>query len=309
MNSKHKAFSNSNKKKVEQTSLRKTKKFYTLFFIAPAIIVILTVLIFPLFGAIYLSFNDIVRQKLVFVGFKNYLLSISNQDIWNALFVNLKFTFFSVFFSFILGFILALLLNEIRFSRFFRLVFLMSWPTMSVVTGLVFAWMFNAQFGVINEILVKSGVLSSYISWFGKIQTAFPIVISASVWKESPFYMIMILAGMKAIPKEQYEAARVDGANSFQLFRYITLPYLKNVIKIALMLQIIWRFREFDIVQVMTRGGPNKGTEVFSVLVYRYCFRYIRFGEGAAIAVLMTTISMFFTVVYLKLTARGTQDD
>lgn len=306
MNSKYNIFFNLNKKKVKQTSLKKAKKFYTLFFITPAIIVMLVVLIFPLFGAIYLSFNDFVGQKLVFAGFKGYLLSISNQDVWNALFVNLKFTFFCVFFSFMLGFIIALLLNEIRFSRFFRLAFLMSWPTMSVVTGIIFAWMFNAQFGVINEILVKSGILSSYIAWFGKIQTAFPIVISASVWKESPFYMLMILAGMKAIPEAQYEAAKVDGASGFQMFRYITLPYLKNVIKIAVMLQIIWRFREFDIVQIMTQGGPNRGTEVLSVLVYRYCFKYIRFAEGAAIAVLMTIISMFFTVVYLKLSRRET---
>lgn len=309
MNSKCNILFNLNKKMAKQTSLRKAKKFYTLLFIAPAITVVLAVLILPLFGAIYLSFNDFVKQKLAFVGFNNYLLSISNQDVWNALFTNLKFTFFCVFFSFVFGLTLALLLNKNRFSRFFRLVFLMSWPTMSVVTGIIFAWMFNAQFGVINEILVKSGIISSYIGWFGKIQSAFPIVISASVWKESPFYMLMILAGMKAIPEEQYEAARVDGANSFQVFCYITLPNLKNVIKIAVMLQIIWRFREFDIVQIMTQGGPNKGTEVLSVLVYRYCFRYIRFGEGAAIAVLMTIISMFFVVVYLKLSTRETQND
>jgi len=306
MNSKYNIFFNLNKKKVKQTNLRKSRKFYALFFITPAITVLLAVLIFPLFGAIYLSFNDFIRQKLTFAGFKNYLLSISNPDFWHALFVNLIFTFCCVFFSFIFGLTLALLLNKIRFSKFFRLTFLMTWPTMSVVAGIIFAWMFNAQFGVINEILVKTGILSSYTSWFGKIQTAFPIVIGASVWKESPFYMLMLLAGMKAIPKEQYEAARVDGANDFQQFRYITLPNLGDIIKITVMLQIIWRFREFDIVQIITQGGPNKGTEVLSVLVYRYCFKYLRFGEGAAMAVLMTIISTFFVVIYLKLSRRGT---
>jgi multiple sugar transport system permease protein len=160
--------------------------------------------------------------------------------------------------------------------------------------------MFNAQYGVVNEVLLQLGVINQYRSWLSTASSALSIVIGASVWKSVPFNMIMILASLQAIPQEQYEAAAVDGASWWQQLYYITLPNLRQILLIVTMLQLIWRFRTFDLVAIMTNGGPRRATEVLSVLVFRYAFEYFRFGEGAAIAVMMSLISLIFTIVYIR---------
>jgi multiple sugar transport system permease protein len=263
------------------------------------------VLIFPVFGAMYLSTHDFIGRKLTYVGFSKYPEAIFDPTTWHSLWVNVKFTALSVFFSLLMGLLLALVLDKQKWGRrFFRTVFTLPWPILSVVVGIIFVWMFNARYGVINEILVNIGVFNQYRSWLGEAKTALPIVLGASIWKESPFFMIMIVAAMQAIPREQYEAAAVDGATWWQELVYITLPNLKQIIMIATMLQIIWRFREFDLVAVMTQGGPNRATEVLAVLVYRYAFQFFRFGKGAAIAVLMSLVSLVFSIIYLRMLHR-----
>jgi len=207
-----------------------------------------------------------------------------------------------------MGFLLALLLDKQEWGRrFFRTAFMIPWPMVAVVVGILFYWMFNAKYGVINYILMRLGVIDTYKSWLGDTRTVMPVVLLACIWKESPFFMIMLLAAMQAIPREQYEAAAVDGANWWQQLRYITLPNLRQVILISTMLQVIWRFRTFDLIQVMTQGGPNRATEALSVLVFHYAFQYFRFGKGTALAVLMSLFSLAFSIVYLRI-LRGQED-
>lgn len=271
-------------------------------FVGPSLSIMLLVLVFPMGGAAYLSFHDFVGKKLEYVGWANYPDAVSDPATWNALWINIQYTALSVIFSLLMGLILALLLNNVKRGRqFFRTVFMLPWPILSVVVGIIFVWMFNARYGVINEILVQIGYLEKYRSWLGEANTTFTIVLVATVWKESPFFMVMILAALQSIPKEQYEAAAVDGATPFQQLIYITLPNLKQIILISTILQIIWRFREFDLIAVMTQGGPNRATEVLAILVYNYAFKFFRFGRGAAVAVMMSLISLGFTLVYLRL--------
>lgn len=271
------------------------------FFIAPAILVMTAVLIFPAVGGVYLSFNDYTNQGLEFVGFEGYKAAISSGDAFEAFQTTITFMLLSVMLSVSLGLVLAIFVNMVKHGKaFLRTIFMIPWPILDVVVGIIFLWMFNAQYGVINEILLELGIINQYRSWLSSAGSAFAIVIGASVWKSIPFNMIMILASLQAIPPEQYEAAAVDGASWWQQMYHITLPNLKQILLIITMLQLIWRFRTFDLVAIMTNGGPNNATEVLSVLVIRYVFTYFRFGEGAAIAVLMSFISLIFTIFYIR---------
>ena len=271
-------------------------------FIGPAISVLLIVMVYPAISAILLSFKDFVKKKLTYVGFANYPDVFLDSATWSSLWITIKFTFFTVLFSLIIGLILALLLNGQKKGRkFFRVGFMLPWPMLNVVVAILFAWMFNAQYGVVNEILLKLGIISQYKSWFVDGQLALILVILAVVWKEAPFFMLMILAALQSISEDQYEAAAVDGASWWQEFIYITLPNLRYIILITTILEIIWQFRVYDFVAVMTNGGPNRATEVLSVLVFRNSFEFFRFGKGAAISVLMTVVILLFTVTYLWL--------
>lgn len=270
-------------------------------FIGPAILVMAAILIFPALGGVFLSFNDYTSEGLSFVGLDGYKAALSSRDALSAFKTTVVFMLSSVILSVILGLVLAIFLNlQKRGKGLLRTIFMVPWPILDVVVGIIFLWMFNAQYGVINELLFQLGIIDQYRSWLSSAGMAFSIVVGASVWKSIPFNMIMILASLQAIPQEQYEAAAVDGASYWQQLRHITLPNLKQIILIVAMLQLIWRFRTFDLVSVMTDGGPNRATEVLSVLVVRYVFTYFRFGEGAAIAVLMTVISLIFTILYIR---------
>jgi multiple sugar transport system permease protein len=258
-------------------------------------------LIFPAVGGVYLSLNDYTNNGLEFVGIDGYQKAITSGDAARAFRTTVVFMLLSVLLSVLFGLVLAIFVNMVqRGKAILRTIFMIPWPILDVVVGIIFLWMFNAQYGVINELLLELGIIDQYRSWLSTASSAFAIVVGASVWKSIPFNMIMILASLQAIPQEQYEAAAVDGASWWQQLYHITLPNLRQIILIVTMLQLIWRFRTFDLVAIMTNGGPNNATEVLSVLVIRYVFTYFRFGEGAAIAVLMSLISLIFTIFYIR---------
>ncbi|MCJ7624737.1 MAG: sugar ABC transporter permease [Anaerolineaceae bacterium] len=269
-------------------------------FIGPSALALIIVMVYPSISAVMLSLKDFVNKELTYVGFANYPAAFLDSTTWSSLWITTKFTFFSVSLSLILGLFLALVLNKQTWGRkFFRTAFMLPWPMLNVVVAILFSWMFNAQYGIVNEIFVKLGLLNQYKSWFTDGQTALLLVELAVAWKEAPFFMLMILAAMQSIPQDQYEAAAVDGATGWQELIYITLPNLRYIILITTILQIIWQFRVYDFVAIMTNGGPNKATEVLSVLVFKNSFEFFRFGKGAAIAVLMTVVILLFTIAYL----------
>jgi multiple sugar transport system permease protein len=162
--------------------------------------------------------------------------------------------------------------------------------------------MYSPQFGVINDILDRIGIHSAAeIAWLGDLNLAMPAVIFANAWRGFPFVMIMVLAGLQSIPREEYEAANVDGASGMAAFRYVTLPHLRFVIGIAVILDSIWTFRYFDLIQVMTHGGPANATEVLVTLVFRNSFEYFKFGYASAIAVVAFFILLGFTLLYVRI--------
>jgi multiple sugar transport system permease protein len=280
-------------------------------FIAPALLLLVAVVGMPMATAVWISLN---RVKLTtpdqafmgfattFVGLANYANVLRNQEVQQALANTAIFTLASVLCSLLLGLGFALLVNqEIRFRTVWRLLLLTPWVVAPVVAAGTWRWIYDPRYGVLNDLVRRIGLASEPIPWLYDPHLALWSVIAANVWLRIPFMMVMLLAGLQAIPIEQYEAASVDGAGSWQRFRYVTLPHLRFVITVACLLEAIWQFKHFDLIQVMTGGGPGHATEVLSTLVYRNSFQFFEFGPASAIGVLMAAILLVVAAVYLRL--------
>ncbi len=275
-------------------------------FSLPAVVLLALVLLIPLAYVINLSLQtEVGRGDMAYVGLDNYARFVADPYFWNAVRNTFAFTIASVAMHVLLGLGVALLLNkDIRGRTAFRVVALVPWMFSSVVVAALWRWMYSPEFGVINDILDRIGIISEQIPWLGDLNLALPAVIFANAWRGFPFVMIMVLAGLQAIPREQYEAAAVDGASTIAAFRYVTLPHLRFVLSISIVLDSIWTFKYFDLVQVMTGGGPANATEVLTTLVYRNAFEYFRFGYASAIAVMMFLILLAFTAIYVRMALR-----
>lgn len=210
------------------------------------------------------------------------------------------FTFVNVWAQIILGIFLALLLNsKIKGIRFFRSLLLYSYVIPTVATCMTFLWLFNPYYGIITEIMLKLGIWHIGISLFGDIPTAMLGTILVAVWKFTPFATILILARLMMIQPELYEAAWLDGASSFQMLRYITLPQLKGVVLTVMFIRTIWMFRNFDLIFVLTGGGPAKVTEILPILAYRYIFLTLDLSLGSTVLVLLFIVVFVYSICFL----------
>jgi multiple sugar transport system permease protein len=278
-----------------------------LLFIAPALIVFFVVLSFPIGYAGYLSLFKVKPDfTLVYNGLANFSKILKDPYFWNALENTIIYTFGSVALHVIIGFSLALALNSpwLKGRLFFRIAFFIPWSISFVVTAVTWRWVLNAQYGILNAFLRQAGIITENISFLGSAEIALPTAIMVNAWRGYPFVMVMIYAGLQAIPKEPYEAAMVDGASGTQLFWYITLPSLRGVILVASVLDMIWVFIQFELIQVLTAGGPGRSTELLTNLIYRESFSFYEFGIGSAIAMLTLLIVLGFSLIYVKLLGR-----
>jgi ABC-type sugar transport system permease subunit len=225
----------------------------------------------------------------VYVGFENYVRLAYDGFFRRAVWNSFVFTFASVGFKLVLGMVMALVLtSRIRYRNLFTGLLLIPWVAPTVVSALNFLWIFDASLGVLNYLLVKVfRVLPQGVGWLSEPGTAMASVIFVNIWRGFPFFGISFLAGLKAIPGEQYEAAAVDGANIVQRFRHVTLPALRNIIIIVMLLSTIWTFNDFAIVYILTKGGPGGATQVLPVFTYEMAFGAQRLGEAIAVALYM----------------------
>ena len=276
---------------------------YGYLFISPAIITIILVLGVPMLVVVGLSFTNYRPMRPIeWVGFKNFIDIVNNEQFWTSVKNTFVFTLFSVLFHVLFGLFAALLLNnEFKGRKLLRIIYLLPWMLSQVVAAITWRWILNGSYGIFNEFLLRLGLIESYKAWLGDPDTAMLSVIVTNVWKQFPFIMLMILARLQAIPKEQYEAAWVEGANWFQGFFYVTLPNLKNVIVIASTLDFIWSFKQFDLIYVMTAGGPGDSTEVFSSLVYRYFNISYNYGRASAVGIILLIIVFIVSLSYARM--------
>jgi len=276
-------------------------------FLAPAVIFVGLAMLYPLGYTLYLSMRDVTVGNFMagtapFVGLDNYAEVIANPTFRRSLFISLTFTAGSIVFQFILGFALALFFNRsFPGSGTMRAFMLLGWMLPIVVSGNIWRWMLDGGNGVVNFVLQGLGLLDGPRFWLTDPGTALIGTIIANIWVGIPFNMILLLAGLQGISLSLYEAADIDGANAWQRFLWITLPLMRPVALIVLLLGFIYTFRVFDLIFVMTGGGPVDATTTLPIYVYDQTFEFFRFGEGAAAASLLLVISLGVSAFYLWL--------
>ena len=286
-------------------------RLYAFALLAPAVAAVLLVITYPLLMAGQMSLYD-VRVFLINRGFtgepslRNYQDMFANPAFWLSLRVTLAYVALGTIGSFLVGLGTALLLNQPFRGRFLaRILVVLPWPIPGVVAATTFMWMFNASFGVINYLLIQLGIVTRPISWFTESTPALIAVTVATVWKGYPFFTITLLAGMQSIPRDLYEAARVDGASALKQFWYITVPALRSVMGIAMVISTLWLFRVFDIIYVMTGGGPSRSTETLAIQIYREAFQYFEMGYASAVGMVALALSIVATLIYLRVSSRS----
>ncbi|MEY4518665.1 MAG: hypothetical protein RLZZ499_1264 [Cyanobacteriota bacterium] len=269
----------------------------------PALLVLGLVFIYPIARAFWLSwFTENLGTQLqpVFAGLSNYQRMLGDGRFWQSLGNTGIFTVISVFLELLLGLGVALVLNKSFWGRgVVRTAAIIPWALPTAVMGLAWAWIFNDQYGVVNDILLRLGLIDTGINWLGTPSLAMIALIVADVWKTTPFISIILLAGLQSISEDLYEAHRLDGASPWQSFTQITLPLLMPQILIALLFRFAQSFGIFDLIQVMTGGGPAGSTETVSIYIYSTVMRYLDFGYGAALVV-VTFLLLVFAVAIIS---------
>jgi ABC-type sugar transport system permease subunit len=277
-------------------------------FVLPIVILVLSLVAYPFTYAVYLSMTrKFVGMPPVFVGLENYIRLANDGFFLRAIWNSFIFTFGSVIFKLALGLIMALVLtSNIRFRSFFTGVLLVPWVAPTVVSALNFLWIYDGSLGVLNYLITKVFQLRPQgVGWLSEPGTAMASVIFVNIWRGFPFFGISFLAGMKAIPAELYEAAAVDGANAVQRFFHITLPALRNIVIIVVLLSTIWTFNDFGIVYILTKGGPGGATMVLPVFTYEMAFGAQRLGDAIAVALYMLPGLAIVIVLLARYMRRG----
>ena len=276
-------------------------------FIAPAFIVIGIILVYPLGYSLWLSFHEWTlrgfREGVPFVGFQNYIDLFSNPDFLNSLRITASFVIMAVGFEFVVGMGLALLLNhDLRGKHFIRAMVLLPMMCTNVVIGLTWRLLLNYEFGLVNYYLGVIGL--GPVEWLSKPAMALPAVILVDVWNTTSFVALLLLAGLQALPEEPFEAARIDGASAWQSFVHITLPLLRQTILVVLLWRMIDTFRIFDVIYLLTAGGPARATETVSIYVYRYGFQSFNLGYASAASYIMILIMLGIAALLARLMGR-----
>jgi multiple sugar transport system permease protein len=273
--------------------------------LAPAAACLLLVLVYPVLANVGYSFTNrsFLFPDTSFVGLKNYVDILGDEvfGFWAALRVSLVWTLGAVTLQFLVGLLAALLLNQdVRGQRFFRVVLLVPWAFPVIVYAMIWRWMLNDQGGVITWLAVALGIMPEPVFLLGQPATALATVIGVAVWYGYPFMAASLLAGMQSIAEEYYEVAQIEGANSWQQFWHVTLPFVRSVIVVVLVLRTIWTFNAFELIYLLTGGGPNGATLTLPVLAYNMGWQQFLPGKAATVSVLMLLVLACAAFVYFR---------
>ena len=271
--------------------------------IAPTVLVFCAVIVYPLVSAIYLGLFSIYTPTMEgeWVGLDNYRRLLASGEFWRSLVNNLIWTAGTLTLQIVFGILVALMLNRnLVFRALARSLVLFPYFLSTVVAVLVWRWLFNDLYGVLNHLLMWAGIVDMPVDWLGSMPNAMVSLIFVGAWKYFPFVVIAVLARLQAIPDELYEAASIDGAGAWARFTDVTLPQLRDVLVVVVLLRTIWDFKEFDLIYLLTGGGPIIGTQTLPLMVYKEAFALNQMGGASATAVLMMLIMLLFMSLYLS---------
>jgi len=273
--------------------------------LAPACALLLGLIAYPLLRAVWLSVHDVRLLQLgtaTYVGGVQYLAAWADPTFWIAVRQTVIWTVGVVGAQLVFGMCGALLLNKpFRGRGFWRGVALIPWASSSVLVALMWLWLLDSNYGVLNDLLRRLGLLHTAFAWLAEPKTALPAVMLAAVWQGTPFFAVMLLAGLQAIPEGLYEAARIDGGSAWASFRYVTLPLLRPTILITTMLRTMWVANYMDLTFVMTGGGPGVATLTVPLYAYFAAYKRLAIGAGAAVAMQLAVVLAGAVLIYMRL--------
>jgi multiple sugar transport system permease protein len=283
-------------------TLEQQKKQTGIFFITPTIIIIIAVVLLPLLFALVVSF---FRFTLVdpsfkeFVLFDNFKAAFQDQYLWNSLKVTLIFVFTVIPLEFVIGFLIAIMLNRnIRFKGFFYTILTIPMVMSPVAVGLIWKMLLHADLGIVNYIF--SVLHLPYVNWLGSDKFALFTIVLVDIWQQMSFMILILLAGLKSLPKEPFESAKIDGANSVQSFFHITLGLMRPVISVAVLIRLVFSFRTYDLIYTMTRGGPGVSSELISYFIYKTTFMGMDFSKASAISYVLLLLIMVIVIFLFR---------
>jgi multiple sugar transport system permease protein len=275
-------------------------------YLLPVVLALGATVLVPILSAMRMSlYNNVLikPQDYRFIGLGNYARLIHDEVFWLSLWNSFYWVFGSVSLQFVGGFAAALLLHQtFRGRAIVRTLTLLPWIIPGVVVALIWEYLYQPNYGALNDLLVRAGFMTDKVAWLSNPSLAMPAVIVTNVWRGVPFFAIMLLAGLQAIPDELYEAARVDGASVTQRFWHITVPMLRPIIVVATATRIVWTFNYADLIFVMTSGGPANATQITSTYTLMQAYSNLDFGYAATLSVVLLLIMLGFTMFYLRIT-------
>jgi len=283
-------------------AIKKNKIAYML--LLPALSVVALLYLYPLLDAIRLSFFKLYLLRSPtpkFIGIKNFVKLWNNAEFRTSMVNSVYWVVGSNICHVVIGMGLALLMNQrFRFRGFCRGIFLIPWVTPIAVVGILWKWIYNPQWGVLNLTLMDIGILSKSVEWLSNAKTMWPSIIFCNAWKAYGFMYICFLSGLQNIPQELYDAAKIDGANALNRFRFVTLPALRPILTVVILLGIAWTYNDFNMVWLLTQGGPGYASMVYGPFVYKNAFQFYRFGYASAAGVVGFSLMLIFAIIYLR---------
>jgi multiple sugar transport system permease protein len=280
------------------------RRLWILGTVVPALLLLIIISYFPIIYAVFLSFvkKTAFSPDMTWTGLKNYLWLLAEPDLWSSLVRSIVFTVGSVLLQIICGLVMALLLNRsFRGQSLARSLVILPYLLPTIVVGLVFKWLLNQDYGAINQVLLQWKLVEMPINFFGGLNSAMYSIIATTSWQYTSFVVLMILARLQAISPKLYEAAKVSGAGPIRCFLDVTLPNLKTTLFLLALLRGIWMFNKFDLIYIITGGGPLKATETLPIYAYRLAFEDFDFGKAAAACTIMFLVLALGSVIYFKL--------
>ncbi len=284
-----------------------SERAFLAFLLAPGVLLLCAVVLYPLIRSLVSAFfrESLLYPGMSFVGLGN-VLDVLEKDFLRLTSQTLIFTVGATLIPFLIGLALALVLNQrFRGQTFLRGAFLIPWLIPGVVVSFLWMWIFDANYGVLNGMLMSLGLTDSPIAWLFQTDTARGALILAKTWNSFPWIMVMLLAGLQTVPTELHEAAAMDGAGVVRRFFAVTWPHIRGVAGLVILLEFIWNFQHFDMIFVLTGGGPAGTTATFATAVYDTAFKGYDLGHAGALGLLWMVLLTALTVVYVWLSERG----
>ena len=286
--------------------MEKKRKREPWLFLLPVLVVLLLLFGYPLINSIVMAFQNYkltAPNDIYFNGFENFKKLFGDPDGLMILKNSIIYVVISVAGQFLLGLTLALALKkQFKGRGLYQSIVFLPWAFSGFVVGLIFRWSFNGEYGVVNNLLMKLGIIDNNIAWLGTPGYSLAVVIIAMIWMGIPFFAIMILAALQSIPADVYEAADVDGCGTVRQFFQITLPYIKPTLITTVLLRTIWIFNSLDLVVIITDGGPANSSQTLPAYMYSKAFGSYDFGFAAALGVMLMIILGLYALIFLKVT-------